>query len=77
MDEREAASPGFIDSARTVALKAMKLPDVPMIRTAIQVLCIAGTDEDIELIEPLLKHAAEEVRVDARCCLFERGIHKT
>jgi hypothetical protein len=76
MNEREVSSPGFIDSARTVALKAMKLPNAAMIRTAIQVLCVAGTVEDLELIKSLLKHPTEEVRVDARCCLFERGIHK-
>jgi hypothetical protein len=77
IQERDASSPGFVDSARAVALKAIKLPDVVMIRTAIQVLCVVGTDEDLEVIKPLLKHATEEIRVDARCCFFERGIHRT
>jgi hypothetical protein len=74
--EREASSPGFTNSARAVALKAIKLPDDVMVRTAIQVLCIVGTDEDIASITPLLKHTAQEVRADARSCLFERGIRK-
>jgi hypothetical protein len=47
-----------------------------MIRTAFQVLSVIGTDEDLEAIKPLLKDATEEIRVDARCCLFERGIRK-
>src|SRR5438105_565508 len=73
IEEREASSPGFFDAARVVALKAIKLPDVVMIRTAIQVLCVVGTDEDIGIIIPLLKHSIDEIRVDAQCCLFERG----
>src|SRR5678815_1443547 len=71
IEEREASSPGFTDSARLVALKAIQLPDVAMIRTATQVLCVVGTDEDLEVVKPLLKHDIDEVKVDARCCLFE------
>jgi len=74
IQEREGSSPGFIDSARGVALKAIKLPDAAMIRTAIQVLAEVAIDEDLELIKPLSKHRVEAIRVDARCCLFERGI---
>jgi hypothetical protein len=48
-----------------------------MIRTAIQVLCVVGTDEDMEVIKPLLKHTTDEIKVDAQCCLFERGFRKT
>jgi hypothetical protein len=77
IEEHEASSPGFTDSARAVAVKASKLPDAVMIRTAIQVLCVVGTDEDIEALRPLLNDAAEEIRVDARCCFFERGIRGT
>ena len=77
IEEREAVSPGFNDSARSVALKAIRLPDVVMIRTAIQVLCVVGTDEDLKVVKPLLKHAIDAIKVDAQCCLFERGIRKT
>jgi hypothetical protein len=77
LDEREALQPGFCESARVVALKALNLPDVVMIRTAIQVLCAVGTDEDLGCIKTLLEHEVETIRVDARCCLFERGIRKT
>jgi hypothetical protein len=76
IEERDASSPGFTDSARSVALKAIQLPDVGMIRTALQVLCVVGTDEDLEVVRPLLQHAVDEVKVDARCCLFERRIRK-
>jgi hypothetical protein len=71
------SSPGFLDSARAVALKAIKLPDAVMIRKAIQVLCVVGTDDDMEIIQSLLKHMAPEIRVDAQCCLFERRVRKT
>ncbi len=74
--ERQASSSGFFDSVRAVALKAIRLPDVLMIRTAIQVLCVVGTDEDLEIIRPFLKHAVEEIKADARCCLFERGVRR-
>ena len=76
ISEREASSPGFLESARAVALKAIKLPDTVMIRTAIQVPCVVGTDEDLELVWPLLKDSREAIRVDAKCCLFERGIKR-
>ena len=65
------------DRHAAIGLKAIKLPDAVMIRTAIQVLFVVGNDEDLEVIKPLLKHATGEIRVDARCCLFERGIHKS
>jgi hypothetical protein len=55
IEEREASSPGFTDSARAVALKAIKLPDVVMIRTAIQILSVIGTDEDLEAIKTTLE----------------------
>jgi hypothetical protein len=74
--EREASSPGFFDSARAVALKAIQLPDVVMIRTAIQVLCVVGTDDDMEIIQPLLEHTVQEIKVDAQCCLFERRVRR-
>jgi hypothetical protein len=74
--ERETSSPGFAESARAVALKAIKLPDDVMIRTAIQVLCVVGTHEDLELIKPFLKHPTRGIVVDARSCLFERGIQR-
>ena len=77
IQERETSAPGFADSARAVALKAIKLADDVMIRTAVQVLCIVGTEEDLEVIKPLLEHPDEEIRKDARCCLFERGIRKS
>ena len=67
-------SPGFSASARGVALRAITFPDDVMIRTAIQVLCVVGEDGDLEVIRPFLEDATEDVRVDARCCLFERGI---
>src|SRR4029434_5357377 len=51
--EREASSPGFFDSARAVALKAIKLPDELMIRTAIQVLCVVGNRENLGVIKPV------------------------
>jgi hypothetical protein len=77
LDEREALQPGFCESARGVALRALNLPDVVMIRTAIQVLCVVGTDDELGGIVTLLNHELETIRVDARCCLFERGIRKT
>jgi hypothetical protein len=76
ISEREASSPGFCASARAVALKAITLPDTVMIRTAVQVLCVVGTDEDLKLVEPLFEDGCEAIRVDATCCLFERGVKR-
>ena len=70
----DAESPGFTDAARKIALKAITLPDVVMVQKGIQVLCVLGADADLELIKPLLRSSVEQVRTDARSCLFERGL---
>src|SRR5438046_9696159 len=74
IDGREATSPGFSESARAVAQRAITLPDPALIRKAIQVLCAVGTDEDLARVQSLLSDEREAIRVDARCCLFERGV---
>jgi hypothetical protein len=63
--------------AASMANIAIKLPDEVMIRTAIQVLCVVEADQDMEVIKPLLKHTTDQIKVDAQCCLFERGFRKT
>jgi hypothetical protein len=70
----EAERPGFTDAAREIALKAIKLPDIVMVQKGIQVLCVVGTDADLDSIKALLKSRVEQVRTDTRACLFERGI---
>jgi hypothetical protein len=70
----ESERPGFTEAARNIALKAIRLPDVVMVQKGIQVLCVVGTDMDLESIKPFLKSRVERVRVDACSCLFERGI---
>jgi hypothetical protein len=74
IDERTASDPMFPQKARLVALKALESYDAVLVRTAIQVLTVLGTDEDMELIEGYLVSEDEEIIKDARCALFERGI---
>jgi hypothetical protein len=74
IEERERANPGFAARARSVALEALELSDVILIRTGIQVLAVVGTDEDMESIKQFAHHSESAVGIDARCCLFERGI---
>jgi len=70
----DAEHPGFADAAREIALKAITLPEAVMVQKGIQVLCVLGADADLELIKPLLRSHVEQVRSDARSCLFERGV---
>lgn len=70
----DAESPGFAGAAREIALKAIQLPEVVMVLKGIQVLCVVGTDADLASVERLLKSKVEQVRADARACLFERGV---
>jgi hypothetical protein len=74
--ERTEADPEFPVKARTVALEALQMENIVMKRTAIQVLCVVGSNDDIEQVQALLEHPDAEVVKDARCCLFERGIKK-
>ena len=74
IEEREGANPGFAARARSVALEALELSDLILVRTGIQVLAVVGTDEDLEGIKQFVRHPNPAVAIDARCCLFERGI---
>ena len=64
----------FADSARAIALRALQSENTTLVRKGIQVLAVLGTETDLELVVPFTKHPQPTVAVDARCCLFERGI---
>lgn len=71
------SAPGFIESARAVALKAIDVPDDAMIRTAVQVLCIVGTEQDLEIVKAPVQHPHEEGRKDdERGATRSTGIRK-
>ncbi len=73
IDERTQVDAAFPEKARAVALQALDMEDAVMQRTAIQVLCVVGSEEDMERVQRLLEHPDEDVIKDARTCLFERG----
>jgi len=64
----------FPVKARLAALEALAYEQPAILRRAIQVLAIVGTDEDLTLVGRLQGHPNEAVANDARSCLFERGI---
>lgn len=72
IEERSTSIPDFKDRARLIALRAITMEDPTCVRKGIQVLTILGTDEDIEMIRNFLSHLDEDVKKDAKCCLFER-----
>ncbi|MFB9865488.1 hypothetical protein [Rufibacter immobilis] len=74
IDERAETIEKFYERARTVALKSLEIDNHVMIRTAIQVLCVIGQDEDLQLVLEFVNHEDKSVRHDAKACLFERGI---
>ena len=74
IDERNDVDPTFIEKARLIALEALENSDPILVCTGIQVLAVVGKDSDLESIKKLLDSQIETVAVNARCCLFERGI---
>jgi hypothetical protein len=74
MSEMEAAVPGSLAKARTVALAAIENPHPLTIATGIQVLAVVGTDSDLKAVKKLTSHLDERVAMHARTALFERGI---
>jgi len=74
IEEREESTDGFYEKARIVALKSLEIDNHIMIRTAIQVLCVVGYDEDLQIVLEFVNYEDELVRKDAKACLFERGI---
>ena len=74
--QRAEGDPDFPEKVRHVALEALAMESTDLIRRAIQVLTVVGTDADLELIGTFTDHPAEAVRKDARAALFERGIKR-
>jgi hypothetical protein len=71
--QRAEGDPDFPEKARQVALDALAMESTDLIRRAIQVLTVVGTEADLGLIRPFADHPVEAVRKDARAALFERG----
>lgn len=74
IDEKTASDPEFATKARQVSLKALDSGNDIFVRTAIQILTVLGTDEDMEVIKNYLDSENDEIAKDAKCSLFERGI---
>lgn len=74
INEKTLADPQFISKARAVALQSLEIPNSAMIRKAIQVLCVIGEDNDLELLKEFLADEDESIVKDVKCCLFERKI---
>ena len=73
IEEYEESIPGFKDKAREIALITLQRENAILIRTAIQVLTVIGTDDDMNLIHPFVTSDNKDIQNDAKCALFERG----
>ena len=71
--EQAEHNPVFGEAVRSVALKALLIGEVNLMRRAIQVLCVVGSDDDIASLRQLAQHPSANLRKDLRACLFERG----
>jgi len=72
IEERSLLYPNFKEKARRISRICLQRSNSILIRTAIQVLTVIGTDEDMELVKDFLND--EAAQNDAKCALFERGI---
>lgn len=74
IDERAISDSSFPEKARLVALKELKSNNDILVRTAIQVLTVLGTDDDMQIIKDYVNSENIDIANDAKCSLFERGI---
>jgi hypothetical protein len=74
IDERTISDPEFSERARIVALKALKSHNVVLTKTAIQVLTVLGTDDDMNIVRDFVGCENTDIDKEAKCALFERGI---
>ena len=73
IDERKMSNVDFPARARQVSLKALQSDNAIFVRTAIQVLTVIGTDEDMKIIGDFIYSENADIVKDAKCSLFERG----
>ncbi len=74
IQQNETSSPGFENRAHAVAREALTLENPVLVRTGIQVLTVIGDEDDLAVIETLLRHPDPRVARDAGAALFERGV---
>jgi len=74
IEERTESDPEFKSKIRDIALLVLERENAILIRTAIQVLTIVGSDEDMSLIQQFIESDNIDIQNDAKCALFERGI---
>ncbi len=74
IEEITENDPEFKIKIRDIALVALERENAILIRTAIQVLTIVGSSEDMTLIKQFLECDDMDIQNDAKCALFERGI---
>jgi hypothetical protein len=74
IEERAGSDSEFKSKIRDIALLVLERGNPILIRTAIQVLTIVGSDEDMSLIQQFVESDNIDIQNDAKCALFERGI---
>ncbi len=74
IEKRTESDSEFKRKIRDIALLALERENPILIRTAIQVLTIVGSDEDMDLIQQFVESENIDIRNDSKCALFERGV---
>ena len=74
VSERNTVDPQFSIKARKIALEALQSEDINLVRRAIQVLCVVGSDDEVRLLHSFTSHADQAVAKDAKSCLYERRV---
>jgi formylglycine-generating enzyme required for sulfatase activity len=68
--DRKEADPDFLRKALVVVRKALRSNDVSLLRRAVQVSAVVGTDEELRVIQTLRGHQDEKVANDAKAAAF-------
>jgi hypothetical protein len=77
IDERSADDPEFRKKIRDISVSSLAKSNSVLIRTAIQVLTVVGDEEDMQVVQHFVDSEDLDIKNDAKCALFERGIKLT
>ena len=68
--EKQEADPTFVPTASAVVEKALKSTDIDLLRRAIQVGAVVGSEAELRRIQELTQHEDPEVAADAKAGAF-------
>jgi len=70
VEEQSDLDPTFLNRAKAAVGLALRSENPKILRRAIQVASVLGSEEEIKVISSIVKHGDVSVAADARACTF-------